>query len=102
MKRILILFGFGLLLAIPIAFFRRDDPRDVVYVPSAPEVVDAMLELAAIRPDDVVYDLGCGDGRILVAAAQRFRVKAFGYDIDPERVREALDNAAQAGVAHLV
>lgn len=102
MKRLLILFGFGLLLAIPLAFLWRNDPRDVIYVPSPPEVIDAMLELAAIRSDDVVYDLGCGDGRILIAASRRFGVKSWGFDIDPERVREAKDNAAVAGVVPLV
>ena len=75
---------------------------DVIYVPTPEAVVDRMLELAAIEPDDVVYDLGCGDGRIVIAAAQRYGVKAWGFDIDPERVAEARENAEAAGVEHLV
>ncbi len=75
---------------------------DVVYVPTPMVVVDKMLELAQVKPGDVVYDLGCGDGRIVVTAAKRFGCKAYGYDIDPQRVAESLDNVAKEGVGHLV
>lgn len=75
---------------------------DVVYVPTPQKVVDKMLELAEVKPGDVVYDLGCGDGRIVVTAAKKFGVKAIGYDIDPERVKEARENVKKAGVEHLV
>ncbi|HEY6726944.1 MAG TPA: class I SAM-dependent methyltransferase [Polyangiaceae bacterium] len=75
---------------------------DVIYVPTPEPVVDRMLELAAVREDDVVYDLGCGDGRIVIAAAERYGVKAWGFDIDPVRVSEARENAKAAGVEHLV
>ena len=75
---------------------------DVIYVPTPQAVVDVMLRMAELRPDDVVYDLGCGDGRILVTAAKLHGVKAIGYDIDPERVREARANVRAAGVEHLV
>ena len=102
MRRYLLLFCLGVLLAVPLAFVRVDDPRDAIYVPSPPEVVDKMLELADIRPDDVIYDLGCGDGRIPIAAAQKFGGRAFGYDIDPVRVRESRENAAKADVERLV
>src|SRR5262245_43195913 len=95
-------FLVGILLAVPLALFHVVDPRDVVYVATPPEVVDKMLEMADIRAGDVVYDLGCGDGRIPVAAAKRFGVKAFGFDIDPVRVRESIENAAQDQVQHLV
>lgn len=95
-------FLLGILLAVPLALFHVYDPRDVVYVASPPEIVDKMLEVADIRPGDVVYDLGCGDGRILVAAAKRYGVKAFGFDIDPVRVQESVANAAKDGVQHLV
>ena len=101
-KRYLLLFCLGLLLAVPLAFIPTNDPRDVIYVASPPAVVDKMLELAEIRPGDVVYDLGCGDGRIPVAAAKKYGVRAFGFDIDPERVRESLDNVEKNGVGDLV
>jgi SAM-dependent methyltransferase len=75
---------------------------DVIYVPTPQIVVDKMLELAEVKPGDVVYDLGCGDGRIVVTAAKKYGVKAVGYDIDPQRVKEARANVAAAGVEHLV
>jgi SAM-dependent methyltransferase len=61
-----------------------------------------MLKLAAVGPADVVYDLGCGDGRIVIEAARRFGARGVGVDIDPERVAEARANAARARVEHLV
>jgi SAM-dependent methyltransferase len=73
----------------------KDKKPDVIYIPTPPEVVEKMLEVAKITKDDVVYDLGCGDGRIVCAAARRFRCKAFGFDIDPERIKECADNKAK-------
>jgi len=75
---------------------------DVIFVPTPQEVVDKMLELAKVRQSDVVYDLGCGDGRIPVTAAKKYGCRAFGYDIDPQRVKESLENVANNGVGHLV
>lgn len=75
---------------------------DVIFVPTPQVVVDRMLELAEIKPGDVVYDLGCGDGRFVVTAAKRFGVRALGVDIDPDRVREALANVRTNHVEHLV
>lgn len=75
---------------------------DVVYVPTPEPVVEAMLELAGVGEDDVLYDLGSGDGRIPIAAAKKFGIRAVGIDIDPVRVREATANAKAAGVSHLV
>jgi SAM-dependent methyltransferase len=75
---------------------------DVRYEPSPPEVVSAMLRLAAIRTGDVVYDLGCGDGRIVISAAKEFGARGVGIDIDPERIREARENARKAGVSERV
>ncbi len=77
-------------------------PPDVFYVPSPQPVVDKMLELAHVRDGDVVYDLGCGDGRIVVTAAKRYAVEARGFDIDPERVAQARENVRRQGVEHLV
>lgn len=75
---------------------------DVIYVATPEAVVDEMLELAAIEPRDVLYDLGCGDGRIVIRAAQEYGIEAWGFDIDPARVAKARLNAIQAGVEHLV
>ncbi|MCS7091674.1 MAG: methyltransferase domain-containing protein [Limisphaera sp.] len=75
---------------------------DVIYVPTPMPVVEKMLELAEIKPGDVVYDLGCGDGRIVVTAAKKYGVKAVGFDIDPQRVREARENVRSNKVEHLV
>jgi SAM-dependent methyltransferase len=75
---------------------------DVIYVASDLAVVTAMLEAARVGPGDVVYDLGCGDGRIVVAAASRRGARGVGVDLDPERIREARANAARAGVADRV
>ncbi len=77
------------------------DP-DVIYVPTPQPVVDKMLEMARVRPGQVVYDLGCGDGRIVVTAAKRYGVRAYGFDIDPDRVAEAKENVRRNGVEHLV
>ncbi|MCR5874244.1 class I SAM-dependent methyltransferase [Phenylobacterium sp. J426] len=79
-----------------------DRGPDVIYVPTPPETVDAMLKLAEVKPGDVLYDLGSGDGRIPIAAAKQFGVKGVGIDIDPNRIREANENAKSAGVTHLV
>jgi len=75
---------------------------DVPYVPTTDEAVAAMLKLADIKPSDVVYDLGCGDGRIVIAAAKKFGAHGVGVDIDPARIREANENAKKAGVEKLV
>jgi len=74
--------------------------KDVPYVPTPPEVVEAMLKLGKVGAGDVHYDLGCGDGRIVVAAVKQFgAARATGYDIDPERIKEANENAETAGVS---
>jgi predicted RNA methylase len=75
---------------------------DVIYVPTPQPVVDKMLEMAEVKKGDVVYDLGCGDGRIVVTAAKKYGVKAVGFDIDPQRVKEALENVKSNKVEHLV
>ena len=72
------------------------------YVPSPPEVVDRMLSLAGVTKADVVYDLGCGDGRIPIAAAKTYGARGVGLDIDPRRIDESRANAKAAGVEHLV
>ena len=76
---------------------------DVIFVPTPQEVVDAMLKLAKVGPNDVVYDLGSGDGRIPIAAVKDFgAARATGIDIDPQRIKEAEANRATSGVADRV
>ena len=88
------------LLALPVA--APAQRPDVIYVPTPQALVDEMLKLAGVHKGDVLYDLGSGDGRIPVTAAKRFGIRAVGIDIDPERIREAADNAKRAGVSGLV
>jgi SAM-dependent methyltransferase len=76
--------------------------RDVIYVPTPPEVVEGMLKAAKVTKNDVVYDLGSGDGRIVIMAAQMFGARGVGIDIDPERIAEANANAKEAGVTDRV
>ena len=93
----------ALVLALPAAAQApRQQQPDVIYVPTPHEVVDDMLRLANVKKGDVLYDLGSGDGRIAIAAAKKFGVRAVGIDIDPERIKEANENARKAGVASLV
>jgi SAM-dependent methyltransferase len=81
---------------------RKEKKPDVIFVPTPQEVVDKMLELADVKKGDVLYDLGCGDGRIVVTAAKKYGIKAVGFDIDPQRIKEARENVENSGVAHLV
>jgi tRNA A58 N-methylase Trm61 len=71
---------------------------DVIFVPTPAAVVDAMLKTAGVTKNDVVYDLGCGDGGIVVAAARDYGARGVGIDIDPQRIQEANENAKKNGV----
>lgn len=75
---------------------------EVPYVPTAQTVVDEMLKLASVRKEDVVYDLGSGDGRIVITAAKNYGARGVGVDVNPERVKEANANALLAGVTSQV
>jgi len=75
---------------------------DVIYVPTPQTVVDAMLKMANVTKNDVVYDLGCGDGRIVITAAKQFGARGVGIDIDPQRIKESNENAVTAGVTDKV
>jgi precorrin-6B methylase 2 len=87
----------------PEAPARAEDKKpDVIYLPTPQEVVDKMLELAGVKKGDLVYDLGCGDGRIVVTAAKKYGARGVGYDIDPDRVKESQDNVKRNGVEKLV
>lgn len=78
-----------------------DKTPDVVYVPTPHDVVDKMLELAKVHKDDVLYDLGSGDGRIVVTAAKKYGCRGIGFEIDPEQVAQSRANIRKAGVADL-
>ena len=82
--------------------FLQEKELDVPYVPTKPEVIAEMLRMANVGKDDLLYDLGCGDGRIVIAAAQLYGTRGIGVDIDPERIKESKENAALANVTHLV
>jgi precorrin-6B methylase 2 len=81
---------------------RPDAPQLAPYVPTPQDVVDRMLAFAAVGKDDLVVDLGCGDGRIPITAARTYGARGIGVDIDPQRIAEANANAAAAGVTHMV
>lgn len=80
----------------------EEQSPDVLFVPTPQAAVDRMVELAEIKPGELVYDLGCGDGRIVVTAAKKHGVRAVGVDINPERVVESVANARENGVEDLV
>jgi ubiquinone/menaquinone biosynthesis C-methylase UbiE len=88
----------GMLLAAVLVSSALGRKPDVGFVPTPPSAVERMVEMAVIRPGDLVYDLGCGDGRIVIAAAKQQKIKAVGVDIDPERVAESRENVRVAGL----
>lgn len=77
-------------------------PLDVPYVPTHESLVEEMLNMARVSGNDILYDLGSGDGRIVITAAKKFGTRGVGYDLDPERVSEARENARRAGVTDRV
>jgi SAM-dependent methyltransferase len=89
-------------LAAPAQNTKPSRQPDVPYVPTTEPAVEEMLKLARVTKNDVVYDLGCGDGRIVIAAAKNYGARGVGIDINPERIAEANENAKKAGVTHLV
>jgi len=93
-----------LALGCTLAFGQRAARRapDVHWEPSPDDVVTQMLRLAGVNRNDVVYDLGCGDGRIVIAAAKQFGARGVGIDIDPQRIAESRKNARDAGVGRCV
>ncbi|HEX2334658.1 MAG TPA: class I SAM-dependent methyltransferase [Burkholderiales bacterium] len=97
MRRLIYLFTLAGWLFLPSAL-----ARDVPFVPTPEKVVDRMLEMAKVGPNDVVYDLGSGDGRIVIAAAKKHGARGVGIDIDPDRIKEARANARKAGVSDRV
>jgi ribosomal protein L11 methylase PrmA len=98
MKPLIVALAFGM---TPL-FAQLGSPPDVVYIPTAQPVVDAMLEAADVTNSDVVYDLGSGDGRIVITAAKKFGARGVGVEIDAGLVKKATENAAAAGVTERV
>ena len=98
----LLFFVLALDAALVCAQQRPSPQPDVIYVPTPQAVVEEMLKLAGVGPDDVLYDLGCGDGRIAITATKKFGIRAVGIDIDPIRIAESKDNAIMAGVTERV
>jgi SAM-dependent methyltransferase len=99
MRRSIVLLVFGFLFCSCTALAQYDEyGGDVPYVPTPYPIVEAMLKLGNIKPSDFVIDLGCGDGRIVVMAAEKFGARGIGYDLNPQRIAEAKENAKKAGV----
>jgi SAM-dependent methyltransferase len=98
------LLAFALMLAAGAVRSQAEATRtpDVPYVPTPQPVVDKMLELAKVGKNDVLYDLGCGDGRIVITAAKEYGARGVGIDLNPQRIREAKENAKNAGVTDKV
>jgi SAM-dependent methyltransferase len=88
--------------SVVVAALQGRPASDVPFVPTAPEVVAKMLEVANVTKDDVVFDLGCGDGRILIAAATKYGARGVGVDVDAALIERARANAVAAGVADRV
>src|SRR5688572_20065613 len=104
--RALVLFFALAAMAAPVAAQQAAPAQlrspDVIFVPTPQEVVDAMLKLAKVGPNDVVYDLGSGDGRIPITAAKTYGARGVGIDIDPQRIREATENLKTSGMGDKV
>jgi cyclopropane fatty-acyl-phospholipid synthase-like methyltransferase len=99
--RATILTAFAISL-MAVAYARADFPEEIPFVPTPIEVVDKMLELADVKKGDVVYDLGSGDGRIVIRAAKKYGVRAEGIEMDRLLLAKARQDAKAAGVSHLV
>lgn len=91
-------------LSFSVSFGQKSPKRepDVFWEPTPYETVTAMLKIAGVKKGDIVYDLGCGDGRIVIAAARDFGARGVGIDIDPQRIAESNENARAAGVTQQV
>ncbi len=103
MTRVVLAIACACACALPtIAQDRPAHDLDVPYVPTPMRVVDGMLKMARVTPNDVVYDLGCGDGRIVIMAAEKYGARGVGVDLDPRRIAEANENAKLARVTDRV
>jgi SAM-dependent methyltransferase len=105
LRKIPISYPLAAALSVIVLTAQTGAPRrepDVPYVPTTEAAVQAMLKLGEVKQTDVVYDLGCGDGRIVIAAAKNLGARGVGVDINPVRIGEAKENARKAGVEKLV
>jgi tRNA G37 N-methylase Trm5 len=104
LHRLIAIATLTVLLAITTAIAQTTTTveKDVPYVPTNERVVQEMLKVAKVTKNDLVYDLGCGDGRIVITAAKQYGARGIGIDIDPERIKEAEENARIAGVSDRV
>jgi predicted RNA methylase len=93
---------WGYALASPPAATEKKPALDVPYEPTSQGIAREMLNMAGVTSQDLVYDLGCGDGRIVILAAKERGARGIGVDLDPQRIRESRENAKAAGVTHLV
>jgi predicted RNA methylase len=102
-RRLLLILAFLVTTVVAPAWAQQPlRSPDVIFVPTPQEVVDAMLKLAKVTKNDVIYDLGSGDGRIPITAAKAFGARGVGIDIDPQRIKEATENLKTAGVGDRV
>jgi SAM-dependent methyltransferase len=97
---VVLVCGLVLASAVPALAQQSAELRrpDVIFVPTPQAVVEAMLKVTKVGPKDVVYDLGCGDGRIVITAVKEYGARGVGIDIDPQRIKEATENAEKQGV----
>jgi SAM-dependent methyltransferase len=102
LSALLVLLAIPLSVSVPTAQVASSSESLAPYVPTPQDVVDRMLNLAEVTDKDTVYDLGCGDGRIVITAAKAFGAHGVGVDIDPQRLEESRANAKAAGVESLV
>jgi SAM-dependent methyltransferase len=105
LRKVTFCFVLPAVLSVAVAAGQSAKPvrqPDVPYVPTTEKAVQEMLKLAGVKKTDIVYDLGCGDGRIVVQAAKVYGARGVGIDINPERIQEAKQNAKSNGVEHLV
>ncbi len=98
MKPLALILSASALAVVPACSQERSLTLDVPYVPTPQPVVDAMLDMVDLQDGDVVWDLGCGDGRMVITAAKRKDIRGVGVDLDPERIKESRENAKEAGV----
>jgi len=91
-----------LFVILPTAGYTQKRLPDIHFEATPDEVVDAMLQMAGVTQEDIVYDLGCGDGRFVITAAKNFGARGVGVDIDPVRIKESNENANKAGVTNRV
>src|SRR4026207_2559979 len=101
-RRIVLCLAILAALVVPASAPRPLPSADVIFVPTPQEVVDAMLKLAKVTKNDVIYDLGSGDGRIPITAAKTYGARGVGIETDPQRIKEATENLKTAGVGDRV